>query len=66
MGNVIIEVFEKTGEKRGREEGIKQQQEETAQKMLSEGFKMSEIVKFTNIDIDRLSEIRDAMRNEAV
>ena len=58
LGNIIIETAEKMGAKR--------QQEETVIKMLSEGMKLSDIIRFTGIDVDRLSEIRDTLRGEAV
>jgi len=62
MGNVIIEVFEKHGEERGIKIGAEQREEEIARKMLHEGIKLSDVNKFTGIDVDRLSELRDTIR----
>ena len=53
MGNVIIEVAEAIGEKR--------KMEETAKKMLADNLKLSDIIKYTGIDVDRLGELRDAV-----
>ena len=58
MGNVIFEVFEELGEKR--------KMEETARKMLADNFKLSDIIKYTGIDVDRLSELRDTVRQESL
>ena len=58
MGNVIIEVVENWGKER--------QMEETARKMLTDNFKLSDIIKYTDIDIDRLDEIRKSMNMESL
>ena len=58
MGNVILEVAEEFGAKR--------QQEETVKKMLLKDCKLSDIIEFTGIDVDRLSEIREDLRAKAI
>ena len=64
--NVIIKIFEEVGEKRGLAIGITKQQEETAKKMLLKGFKFSEIIEFTGIDVDHLTELQESIKTEAV
>jgi len=54
MGNVIFEYLEERGEKRGMEE--------IAKKMIIRGYDSLEIVDLTGIDIERLCELRDAVR----
>ena len=61
-GNVIIKVAEEIGEERGAE----RRQEEIVKKMIHEGCKTSDIIKFTGIDVDRLDELRNDLRAEAV
>ena len=61
-GNVIIKVAEEIGEKRGAQ----RQQEKIAIKMLYKGCKLSEIIEFTDIDSQRLEELRSTLRIEAV
>jgi len=58
MGNVIIEVFENYGKEL--------KQEEIARKMLIDNFKPSDIIKYTGIDVDRLSELHDIVRKESI
>ena len=40
--------------------------EEIARKMLVDNFKPSEIIKYTGIDVDRLSELSEKVRKESV
>ena len=60
MGNIIIETAEKMGEKRGE----KRKMEETAQNLILMGFDSLDIIKATGISIERLAEIREALRGE--
>ena len=57
-GNVILDVAEARGKK--------YLQEEIALKMLSDGFDGLDIVRCTGIDADRLLELRESVRSEAV
>ena len=57
--NVIFKVLEEIGEERGAE----RRQEEIAIKMLNEGVKLSDIIKFTGVDVDRLDELRESLRS---
>ena len=57
-GNVILDFAE--------EYGAKREKEETVKRMLLKGCKLSDIVDFTGIDIDRLVELKDAVQSEAV
>jgi hypothetical protein len=66
MGNVIIEVFEERGARRGLKRGAELRELEIARNMLQEGVKISDVSKFTGLDVDKLIEIRDALRSEAV
>ena len=61
-GNVIFKVLEEIGEKRGAE----RRQEEIAIKMLLKGSKLSDIIEFTGVDIDRLEELRNSLCAEAM
>jgi len=65
-GNVILDTAEAYGEKRGIRIGEVRQQEEMAKRMLAKGCKLSEIIEFTGIDIDRLGELQESIRSEAV
>jgi len=65
-GHVLLDVAEEYGEKRGIKLGEVRQQEGTAKRMLAKGCKLSEIIEFTGIGIDRLGELQESMRNEAV
>ena len=56
LGNIIIETAEKIGEKR--------KMEETAYNLIIMGFDSLDIIKATGISIERLAEIREAIRNE--
>jgi len=58
MGNVVFEYLEERGEKR--------KQEEIAKKMLSDGFDVLDIIRYTGIDATRLNQLRESLRNEAV
>ena len=40
--------------------------EETARKMLADNFKLSNIIKYTGIDVDRISKLRDTVRQESL
>ena len=53
VGNAIFEAMEEIGEERGAE----RRQEEIAVGMLQEGYKLSEIIKLTGVDLDRLEEL---------
>jgi len=57
-GNVILDVAEARGKK--------YLQEEIALKMLSDGFDGLDIIRYTGIDADRLHELRESVRSEAV
>jgi len=54
-GNAIFEALEEIGASR--------KQEEIAIKMLQEGYKLSDIIKLTGVDVDRLDELRESLRN---
>jgi len=60
-GNVVLDVAEAYGEKRG----IERYKEETALKLLSDNFDMLDIIRYTGNDAGRLKELRDAMAREA-
>ena len=66
MGNVILEIAESMGEKRGIVIGAERREEEIARNMLSKGFKLSDILETTGIDVDKLSEMRDSLRVKTV
>ena len=57
-GNVILDVAEEYGAKRNMEE--------VARKMLSDNLDILDIIKYTGIDADRLRDIRESLRSEAV
>jgi len=61
-GNVILDVAEEYGEKRG----IERHKEETARKMLYDGLDVLDIIRYTGIDAERLSQLRESVRSEAV
>ena len=61
-GNVIFKVLEEIGEERGR----LSEKEDIAKRMIHEGYKTSDILKVTGIDVDRLDELRNGLRAEAV
>jgi len=62
MGNVVIEVFEELGEKKG----VERQQEESARKMLSDGLDVLDIIRYTGIDAERLYKIREIVHAQTV
>jgi hypothetical protein len=62
MGNVIIEVFEEIGEKRGAE----RREEEIARKMLSMGMDTLDIIEATGLSTERIRKMRESLRSEAV
>ena len=62
MGNIILEVAESVGEKRG----IERQQEESARKMLADNYDALDIITYTGISAERLKILRDEMRGEVV
>jgi len=55
---MIIEVVENWDKER--------QLEETARKMLADNLKLSDIMKHTGIDVDRLDEICKPMNQESI
>ena len=57
-GNVILDVAEEYGARRNTEEIVR--------KMLSDNLDILDIIKYTGIDVDRLREIRESLRSEAV
>ena len=57
MGNIIIDVAEKRGENRVKEE--------TAIKMISKGYDSLEIIELTGLSIERVGELRSDLRREA-
>jgi len=59
MGNIILETVEEYGEKRGR----MNEKEETAHKMISKGYDSLEIIELTGLSVERVREIREAMRS---
>ena len=61
-GNVIFKALEEIGEERGAE----RRQEEIAVKMLLKGSKLSDIIEFTGVDLDRLEELRNSLHEEVV
>jgi len=61
-GNVILDVAEEYGEKRG----IERNKEETARKMLSDNFDVLDIIKYTGIDAERLKELRDTINGDPI
>ena len=61
-GNVILDVAEEYGEKRG----IERSKEEIARKMLHEDYDILDIIRLTGIDADRLHAMRESLRGEAV
>jgi len=60
MGNIILEVAESVGERRGRVS----QKEETARKMLLDNLDVLDIIKYTGIDAERLKELRNVINDE--
>ena len=66
MGNVIIEVFQELGRQDGIKIGEEHQKEAIARNMLSKGFKLSDIIETTSINIDRLGELKDEMNVKSV
>jgi hypothetical protein len=62
MGNVIIEYFEEIGEKRGAE----RREDEIAQKMLSKGMDVLDVIEVTGLSAERIRKMRDSINNEAV
>ena len=66
MGNIIIETAENMGTQRGIKIGTERQQEESALKMLSDGLDVLDIIRYTGIDAEKLSKIRDSIRKQAV
>jgi len=66
MGNVFIEYFEERGEQRGVKLGLERQQEESAKKMLSDGLDVLDIIRYTGIDAERLSKLRESVHTQAV
>ena len=58
MGNVIFEYLVESGEKRA--------QEEIAQKMLVKNMDVLDIIEVTGLSVERIREMREAIRNEAV
>jgi len=61
-GNVILDVAEEYGEKRG----IERNKEEIARKMLHESYDILDVIRLTGIDADKLHAIRESLRSEAV
>jgi len=62
MGNVILEVFEEIG----RAEGRKKEKEEIAHRMLAMGMDVLDVIDVTGIDIERLRELRDRVRENPI
>ena len=58
MGNIILETVEEYGRER--------KAEETAQKMVSKGYDSLEIIDLTGLSVERVREIREAMRSAIV
>ena len=61
MGNVIIEVAEAVGEKRGAE----RREEEILRNLVSEGLDSPAIIKATGVSEERLQAIRESIRKES-
>ena len=61
-GNVIIKVAEEIGEERGRLD----EKETIAKKMLISGCRLSDIINFTGLDLDRLEDLRNSLHAEVV
>ena len=61
-GNVILDVAEEYGEKRGRTS----EKEEIARKMLHEGYDALDIARLTGIDVNKLHDMRKLLSSEAV
>ena len=62
MGNVIFEVFEERGWKRGTEA----KEEEIAKKMLAKNMDVLDIIEITGLSTERLREIRKGITNDAM
>jgi len=60
-GNVILDYAEGRGEQRG----IERNKEETARKMLSDNVDVLDIIRYTDIGVEKLYEIRKSMYDEA-
>ena len=58
MGNVIIETFQ--------ELAVKHREEEIAKKLLQMGMDALDVIEVTGISIERIREIRESIRNDAV
>ena len=57
-GNVILEVAERYGAERNKEE--------TARKMLAKNMDILDIIEITGLSPERIREIRNTLRDEAV
>ena len=62
MGNVIIEVFERAGEKRGAE----RREEEIAKNMLAKGIDLLDIIEVTGISTERMRKLRESVESKVV